>query len=158
MMFTLKTAADYIRTSRAPIRFFAFVKQIKRIFTFTQERANRLVRYVELVRDYKQGKPVRDIETKYGCSRNTVLRYARLADLPKRPRHFDPKVRSAVIALYKEGRPIAEISARLGVSKAYISNAASEEGINRVKFKKASHGKRHRMALGLESGSNESRV
>ena len=48
---------------------------------------------------------------------------------------FDPKVRSATVALYKQGRPLAEIQAQLGVSQAYISKTATEEGINRHKFK-----------------------
>ena len=137
MTFTLAIAAEYLRTSRAPKAFFSFVAQVKRIITFTHERANRLVRYVEIVRAYKRGALVQDIESKYGCSRNTVLRYARAADLPKRPRHFDPKIRAATIALYKEGKPIAEIQAKLGVSQAYISKTATEEGINRRTFSKA---------------------
>src|SRR6185312_4699004 len=136
-MLTLATAAEYLRTSKAPRAFFSFVKQVTRIFTFTQERANRLVRYVEIVRAYKQGTPVQDIERKYGCSRQTVLRYARAADLPKRPKHFDPKIRAATIALYKQGKSIAEIQARLGVSQAYISKTATEEGINRRHFAKS---------------------
>lgn len=137
MAFTLAVAAEYLRTSKAPRAFFAFVKQVKRIFTFHHERANRLVRYVEIVRDYKRGSLVQDIEGKYGCSRQTILRYARAADLPKRPKHFDPKIRSATIALYKQGKPIAEIQARLGVSQAYISKTATEEGINRRNFAKS---------------------
>jgi hypothetical protein len=134
--FTLSIAAEYLRTSKAPRPFFTFVAQIKRIFTFTQERANRLVRYVEIMRAYKRGALVQDIVGKYGCSKSTVLRYARIADLPKRPRHFDPKIRAATIALYRQGKPIAEIQARLGVSQAYISKTATEEGINRRKFSK----------------------
>lgn len=134
MTFTLSVAAEYLRTSKAPRAFFTFVKQITRVFTFYQERANRLVRFVEIVRAYKQGMPVRQIEEKYGCSRGTVLRYARSADLPKRPKCFDPKIRSATIALYKEGKTLAEIQARLGVSQSYISRTATEEGINRRDF------------------------
>lgn len=136
MQFTLAIAAEYLRTSRAPRRFFGFVAQVKRVIMFPYERANRLVRYVEIVRAYKRGALVQDIVGKYGCSRNTVLRYARAADLPKRPKNFDPKIRSAVVALYKEGKPIAEIQARIGVSQAYISKTATEEGINRRSFKR----------------------
>lgn len=138
MKFTLAAAADYLRTSKAPRAFFDFLRQVKRVFTFTHERANRLVRYVKIVRAYQQGQPVRDIEDEYGCSRNTVMRYARSAELPKRPKGFDPKIRAATIAMYKQGKPLAEIQARLGVSQAYISKTATEEGINRRKFTKRS--------------------
>src|SRR5260370_40700184 len=102
----LKHAADYVRTSRAPQALLAFMQSIRRIFTFTQERANRLAGYVVCTRAYKNGQSVRDIETKYGCSAHTVLRYARMAELPKRPKHFPAQIRGAVIADYKKKMPI----------------------------------------------------
>src|ERR1700761_2823409 len=110
MKFTLATAAEYWRTSKAPKAFFAFIKQITRVFTFTVERANRLMRYVEIVSAYKKGTPVKDIEDKYGCSRNTVMRYARSAGLEKRPKHFPDDTRAKVIRAYKEGLPIKAIA------------------------------------------------
>lgn len=133
---TLKSAAEYVRTSRAPKGFLAFIQTIKRIITFTQERANRLTRYLAIVRAYRRGAPVKAIEEQYGCSRQTVLRYARLAGLAKRDKGFEPGIRRAVIALYKQGKPIAQIQAQLGVSQAYVSKTATEEGINRREFKK----------------------
>lgn len=135
-MVTLKTAALYVRTSRASRALLEIIRQAKRVFTFTQERANRLARYIKITNDYRRGRPVRDIESQYGCSRGTVLRYARMAGLPKRPKCFDPDIRRAVIALYQQGKPIAEIEARLGVSQAYVSKTATEEGINRRNFKR----------------------
>mgnify|MGYP001288035346 CR=1 FL=1 len=128
---TIQTAADYFRTSRASKAFVGLLRAIKRIFTFAQERANRLRRCVEIIHLYAKGVPVRDIVDRYGCSNNTVLRYARAAGLPKRPKHFPEKVRLAALHMYKDGRPLAEIEARLGVSKAYVSKLATEEGINR---------------------------
>jgi hypothetical protein len=137
MIFTLKDAAEHWRSSRAPKAFPAFIAQVKRILTFTQERANRLRRFGEVTSAYRDGVPVADIESKYGCSKNTVLRYARLAEIEKRPKCFDPRIRKAVILLYKSGNPIAQISAQLGVSQAYVSKTATEEGLNRRNFAKA---------------------
>jgi transposase-like protein len=134
--FTIQSAADFWRTSRAPKAFTRFLRAARRIFTFVYERANRLRRCVEIIDLYAKGVPVRDIVDRYGCSNHTVNRYARAAGLPKRPKHFPEKIRLAAIAMYKDGKPIAEIQARLGVSQAYVSNLATEEGINRRKFKK----------------------
>lgn len=134
-MWTLKDVGGYIRTAQAPKLLTDLLKRIKSIFNFTQERENRLARYVDVINDYKAGMPVKEIEQKYGCSTHTVLRYARLAQLPKRPKGFDPQVRETCIILYKEGKPVAEIAAKLGVSEAYISKLAKEVGINRRDFK-----------------------
>lgn len=136
MNWTLKDAAIYVQTSRAPRALLNALNAVLRVFTFAQERSNRLARFLKIVTAYKLGKPMLDIERKYGCSRGTVLRYARLAGCPKRPKHFDPEVRKAVIALYRQNKPLAEIEALLGVSQAYISKTATEEGINRRKFGK----------------------
>jgi hypothetical protein len=136
MNWTLKDAAQYVTGAKAPRPLARLISAIQRVFTFTQERSNRIARFVKIVAAYKLGKPVKDIEAKYGCSRGTVLRYARLAGCPKRPKHFDPGVRKAVIALYQQNKPLAEIQALLGVSQAYISKTATEEGINRRNFAK----------------------
>jgi uncharacterized protein YerC len=142
MNLTLRNAADYVRTSRAPEAFLAIIRAFRRVFTFSQERTNRLARFVMVANAYRRGQPVRDIEAKYGCSRGTVLRYARLAGMPKRDRGFEPGIRDAVIALYLEGKPIAQIQAQLGVSQAYVSKTASEEGINRRVFRRRATSRR----------------
>lgn len=134
MNLTLQIAADFIRTARGPTTLLTILRRFRTIFSFTDERKNRLSRYVKIARAYKAGKPVRDIETEYGCSRHTVLRYARMADLPKRPKHFPEEIRRGVIAMYQQKKPIAEIAARFGVSQAYVSKTATEEGINRRNF------------------------
>ncbi len=130
-MLTLKNAAEYILTSKAPTGLLSILRRIRSVFSFTQERANRLARFVKIVRAYKAGQLVLDIEAEYGCSRHTVLRYARLAGLPKRQKGFDPDVRESVIAAYKAKKPIAEIAEKYKVSMAYVSKTATEEGINR---------------------------
>jgi transposase-like protein len=136
MKFTLEDAARYWSTSRPSKAFAAFVAQVKRIFSFTEERANRLQRFPKVVDDYRSGVPVADIEAKYGCSRGTVLRYARLAGLEKRPKS-DADRRRGIIALYQTGAPIAQIATQMGVSQALVSKIASEEGINRRNFAKS---------------------
>lgn len=135
MRFTLEDAAKYWATSRPTKAFLAFVAQVRRIFTFTEERANRLQRFPKLVDDYKAGLPVADIEAKYGCSKHTVLRYARMAGLEKRPKG-DAGRRRGIIALYQQGLPIATIAAQMGVSQALVSKTATEEGINRRRFER----------------------
>lgn len=136
MRFTLQAAADFIRTGRAKQALLLLIRRARKIITFAEEHENRLPRYVAVTNAYRRGKPVQDIEHEFGCSRGTVLRYARMADLPKRPKSFEPGVRRAVIAMYQQGKPIAEIAAAQGVSEAYVSKTASEEGINRRNFKK----------------------
>jgi hypothetical protein len=131
MRYTLAFAAEYVKTAKAPRAFFILLQSIRRIYNFGQERANRLVRYVAIVRSYKKGTPVKTIEEKFGCSRGTVLRYARSAELPKRPKHFPIEIRKAVIADYKNGVPIAKIAQLHAVSQAYVSKMATEEGISR---------------------------
>ncbi len=136
MIFKLQQVGDYISSGKAPKALIFIINSFKPLFTFKQERFNRYKRYVKVVKAYKAGKLISDIEKEFECSRFTVLRYARLAGLPQRDKGFNSKIREAVIALYKQKKPIAEISARLGVSQAYISKTATEEGINRRKFKK----------------------
>jgi len=137
MRLTLQAAADFIRTGRARKLVMRLIRRARTIITFEQEHSNRIPRFVAVANEYRRGRPVGDIQAEFGCSRGTVLRYARMAELPKRPKGFDPEVRRAVLAMYEQRKPIAEISAALGVSQAYISKTATEEGINRHKFKRA---------------------
>jgi uncharacterized protein YerC len=135
-MITLKIAAAHILRPRLPRALAALLESARKVFTFAQERTNRVARFFRVVNAYRLGKPILDIVAQYGCSRTTVLRYARLAGLEKRAKGFDPAVRGAVIALYQQGAPVAQISAQLGVSAAYVSKTATEEGINRRNFKR----------------------
>ena len=129
---TLSYAATYVRTSRAPRAFLSFLARVRRIITFTHERANRLVRFIAIVRAYKAGQMVRDIESKYGCSRSTVLRYARLAGEPKRPKTEDPERRARIIALAKKGGlSQKQIAERCKCSVALVSIVEHEAGLAR---------------------------
>lgn len=134
MTWTLDTAAEYLRTKEASTSFLDAIGRIERTLTFGQERVNRVARFLEIARAYAAGVAVAEIEKQHDCSRHTVLRYARLAGLPKRPKDFGEATRLSALALYREGRPIAEIAEKLGVSQAYVSKLATAEGINRRDF------------------------
>lgn len=136
MRWTLQDAADYWSNSKAPKPLIAIILAVRRVFNFDQERSNRLARFIKVVNAYKLGMPVDKIQEQFGCSKFTVLRYARLAGLSKRERGFDPKIKSSTIEMYRDGKSLDEIQALLGVSKAYISKTAVEAGINRRNFKK----------------------
>lgn len=122
---------------KGPRALVALIRRAGKIISFTKEHENRPVRFIAVVNEYRRGKLVADIEKQFGCSRNTVMRYARLAGLERRPRGFEPGIREEVIKQYKSGKPIKEIAAALGVSAAYVSRTASEEGISRYKKRRA---------------------
>ncbi|MCA1455913.1 hypothetical protein I6F35_22360 [Bradyrhizobium sp. BRP22] len=107
------------------------ITKITATLDFPAERANRLKRFIEIAVAYEAGHPVNTIEQRHGCTRSTILRYARIAGLPKRPRHFDVKTRRRVIRLYRAKLPVAVIAKRCMVSTAYVSKTATEEGIKR---------------------------
>lgn len=131
-MFSLQAVADYLRTKRAPKLLRLLLAKPRHIITFEEEHANRPPRFIEIVNDYKAGVLITAIEAKYGCSRNTIFRYARLANLPKRARG-DAERRAAIIAAYQVGKPIAEIAVTFGISQALVSRIATEAGINRYR-------------------------
>ncbi len=134
MMLTLKTAAEYVQTLKAPRAFLSVIASVKRVFDFAQERANRPVRFLRVVRAYRNGKLVKDIESEYGCSRQTVLRYARLAGLPKRPKTDDPERRAKIIKLSKAGgMSQIQIAKACNCSVALVSIVEHEAGLKRYK-------------------------
>lgn len=133
MNLTLQTAAEFLRTARAPRAFFAIVRKVRSIFTFTEERQNRPIRFLRVVRAYRNGKPVRDIQEEFGCSLNTVNRYARMAELPRRPKTDDPERRAKIIKLSKSTpRPSqTEVAKACDCSVALVSLVEHEAGLPR---------------------------
>lgn len=96
------------------------------------ERGRRHQRALEISMRYASGdETVEDIAADYGCAKGTILRHARMAGLPKRPKCFPAEIRAGVIEDYKNGIPIAEIAGTYSVSPAYVSRVATDEGINR---------------------------
>jgi len=93
------------------------------------DRSRRHTRTLEIIIMYLNGVPIDKITDTFKMSRGQVLRYARLAGLPKRPKGFDPEIKAKTLKLYKDGMSLKRISARLGVSEAYISKTAHAEGL-----------------------------
>lgn len=131
-MLTLRAAAEYVMTAKAPAVLLAAIASIKHIYSFTQERSNRVARYIAVLRAYRGGTPVQQMVDKYGCSRSTILRYARMAELPKRPKHLPREIKAAVLADYANPNlSVTQIAELNHVSPAYVSKVAREAGISR---------------------------
>jgi len=97
-----------------------------------RERSIRTTRSIDILRRYTLGKQsVQEIADFYECTKSTVLRLARQAGLPKRPKCFPTKVKKATLTMLKAGKPLAEIQALLGVSQAYASKLGKENGLQR---------------------------
>lgn len=133
MIFTVQSAVDYWRTGKAIGKLKRLIAWVKETISFPYEHANRLKRAKEIIDLYTKGVPIRDILDKYGCSRGTINRHARIAKLPKRPKHFPEKIKLATIVMIEQGRSLVEIKARLGVSEAYVSYLGKEIGRSRYK-------------------------
>lgn len=131
----LRDAAVYVQTHEATPALRRVLSQNLPVVDFERERQNRPPRFVAVVDDYALGMPVDDICAKYGCSKNTVMRYRRMANLPKRPKHL-AGVADQIGRLYSDGMPVSEIAQKLGCSQALVSSTATKLGINRRKFAK----------------------
>jgi hypothetical protein len=87
---------------------------------------------MDIIRRYALGKQtVQEIADFYECTKATVMRLARQAGLPKRPKCFPIKIKKATLTMLKQGKPLAEIKALLGVSHAYASKLGKENGLQR---------------------------
>jgi DNA invertase Pin-like site-specific DNA recombinase len=128
---TITTTAGELKARRKSRELRALLAKIARTFDFPTEHANRLARFVEIITAYRAGQRIDDIVRDYGCTKSTVLRYARVMGLPKRPKHFEVRKRNRVIRLYRLKVPVAEIARRCECSPAYVSKVAKEEGIGR---------------------------
>lgn len=152
MRFTLADAANYLQTKKLPAHLRAVVRDFEEIFDFGEERDNRLRRYIAIARAYAAGTSIAAIAAEYDCSKRTILHYARMADLPKRPRHLPEQIREAVLRDYRNKLPIAKIAALHHVSPAYVSKTAHDEGIGR--YAHGRDGLAHRRARKLAQASS----
>jgi hypothetical protein len=130
MTLHLSEAAEYIRLGQIPKALRDLFRRLVRIFTFAAERENRIVRYKKIIEEYKGEASVESIAMKYGCSKSTVLRYARLAGLDKRVRSDDPE-RWAKIIAFKAKLPQSEIAKRVKCSVSLVSMVEHKAGLNR---------------------------
>lgn len=132
-MIRIKDVADYVRTSKASSVLLNILRKTANIFNFTEERHNRINRYVAVVNAYKQGISISDIEIKFGCSRRTIYDYLEKAGI-ERNRVLKPEeVKKAVIKDYKNKIPIAKICELHNVSTRYVHDKAREAGLRRNK-------------------------
>lgn len=145
LKLTLEAAADYVRTSRAPDPFLAVITRIRQTFSFADERANRVVRFLEIVRDYRAGVMVNDIVMHHGCTPGTVLRYARLVGAPKRPKSNDPKRHEKIIKMTKRTpRPSqTAIAEACGCSISLVSLIEHQAGLPRYETPRPRRGTGH---------------
>lgn len=131
-ILTLKDAAEYVKTRRATRLLLAVLQTAKRIFTFTEERSNRVNRYVQVIDAYKKGTSVLEICNKYGCSKRTVYDYIHKAGIT--PRSFTPsEVKMAIVRDYKNGIPVTKIAELNNVSLRYVQKVAKEARLSRKK-------------------------
>lgn len=127
---TLADAANYVRTSKATKLLLNLLRSVERLFTFSEERYNRVSRYIAVVDDYKKGVPIAQITEKYGCTKRTVYDYVHRAGVM--PRSFKPAdVRKAVIRDYKSGIKVATIAALNNVSVRYVAKVVKDAGLSR---------------------------
>lgn len=123
-----------MRTAKATILLLNILRKTGRIFNFTEERYNRVNRYVAVVNAYKNGMPIREIENKFGCSRRTIYDYLEQAGV-KRDRVLKPEeIRKAVIRDYKNKIPIAKICELHNVSAKFVHAEARKAGLRRNKI------------------------
>lgn len=135
-MFLSDTAKAF-RAGKWPKPLADLLARVRRLFDFAQERDNRHARFVKIVEAYEARQPVALIEREFQCSKSTVLRYARLAQLDKRPKCFPADLKRAVLADVEAKVPFADIVRLHGVSQAYVSKVAKAAGLNRYKNKSA---------------------
>lgn len=132
---TLKHVVEYVRTSVASSLLMTILRSPDRIFNFTEERHNRLNRYVSVINAYKGGMPLADIAAKFGCTRRTIFDYVERAGVPRRS--FKPEqIRNDVIRDYRAGIPVSKIMALHNVKRRFVQQVAADAGLRRYKRKK----------------------
>ena len=92
----------------------------------------RITRSINILREYARGDKVTVIQDRYECSRQTVLRLARAAGLPKRPKRVvSEAARASILLAWDKGQPLREIALKHGVSEAFVSMHAAQNGRHR---------------------------
>lgn len=106
--------------------------------------ARRFERSMEIVRMYRDGVPIIEICEVFECSRGTVLRMARAAGLPRRPKNkFPEKTKTDAIEMLKQGMLQEDIAKELGTSVAWVSILGRKMGLNRYPNRRERWTKRH---------------
>lgn len=135
MTFNFSDIGAYLSTGRAAQALIAILRAGTRVFDFGVERANRLRRFMLVIRDYARGDKVQDIADRYECSRGTVMRHARIAGLAKRDKSPVPGRKAGILADYVAGEPVQKIADKYDVAPSRVSQIAKEAGVLRRRFK-----------------------
>lgn len=98
------------------------------------ERGKRVERILLIAQRYAAGAKTQKIADDFECSPHTVIRIARVFEIPKRERG-NVYLKKACIKAYKRGLPIVGIASKLKRSEAWVSKIAGERGILRRQFK-----------------------
>lgn len=131
MRLTLQVVADFIRDRRIPRALLSLFRRF-RVFGYKLERDNRVARFNKIIKEYQGPASVESIAAKYQCNRSTVLRYARMAGLPPRPRTDDPE-RHAKILSFGAKIPQEEIAKQCECSVSLVSQVEGAAGLVRYR-------------------------
>ncbi|MFV0258625.1 MAG: helix-turn-helix domain-containing protein [Acidimicrobiales bacterium] len=82
----------------------------------------------DLVDEYRQGVPVRELAERYGVHRQTVSDHARRHGLAPRHRTLSADERALIVSLRQGGSTLNEIAERVRVSERTVRNILRAEG------------------------------
>lgn len=130
-LLRLKDVADYVRTSKAGAVLLAVLRGAGHILDFTEERHNRLNRYMAVINAYQHTTmSVAEIAERFGCTKRTVFDYVEKAGIERRS--FVPAaVKAAVLRDYRLKIPITKIMELHNVKRRYVHTVAREAGLRR---------------------------
>ncbi len=132
-LLRIKDVAQYVRTSKASKVLLAVLRSAARIFNFTEERHNRINRYLAVLNAYQRGMPIIEIEKRFGCTKRTIYDYVEKAGV--QPRSFIPTdIKEAILRDYRNKVPIAKIVELHNVSIRYVHTVAREAGLRRKRI------------------------
>jgi uncharacterized protein YjcR len=119
------------------------------------DNGRRIERILEIVAEYRAGRPIASIVRKYGISPGYIGNLRRRFDLPKRRPGLIPEVREKVAKAYADGVPIKEIVERYGVDRKTVWIVAKDSGLQlRQQHRKPAKAAEIR-AFFAEGGNNE---
>lgn len=99
--------------------------------------ARRIERSLNIIAEYKEGVVVENIADRYGVSRNTVLRLARMAGLPKRPkRKISDEHKATALRMLAQGELYSVIAKHVGASESWVHYLAMDHNLQRYRYKR----------------------
>jgi len=134
-LLQLKDAADYVRTNKASQLLLKVLRSVAHVFNFTEERHNRVNRYVAVINAYKRGDPITKIEQDFGCTKRTIYDYIKKAGV--QPRSFvAAEIREDILRDYRAKIPVKKIAELHGVSLRSVRKIVKQAGLRRYPLRK----------------------